>query len=124
MTPLDYTTCVALKAAGFPQKQTGDGGFYYYPSPLLAEYGQQTLGYFLTATEPIGKLNWPACPSSDELLAAIQARWPDYRIDLGNRAADPQWFAKTAQDPRVLRFAPTPVAALALLYIQLAQVSP
>lgn len=122
---LSYEICVALRDAGFPQlvSSTGHAVYYHAHRPewgvkvsLLKNGGDaQTM---LDADEI-------ACPNSDELLAALQAKYNGlHRWGVKENAG--QWVAycvtiETWVTKSDTVSADSPVAALAALYITLAQ---
>lgn len=112
---LNHDTCLGLLDAGFPQPVDANGnakGIYY--------------GSFVEG---------PACfcPNSDEIIAAIAARWPPDENDLAlcleevDYSTDPKqelygWMAHATGSLRdgPTAYAPTLPEALAALYIALA----
>jgi hypothetical protein len=115
---LSYETCCKLRDAQFPQEQ---GGFFYELNRDGTQRANKFLAYFKTAPPYTNKLR---CPNSDELLAALQARWPELQVYL---RVDKVTCSATARDWGVVPHraevpeAATPAAALAALYIELAK---
>lgn len=122
---LDYTTCAALKEAGYPQKGTilvlCDGDPEMPVAPRV----------YVEADNGHPRFKLLACPVSDELLAAMQERWPDVAACVGPnmsiQIAPPgpatfshyeAWDAFGSIEPPCT--GPTPAEALANLYITLA----
>lgn len=113
---LSFETCVALKAAGFPQDEQccrfwtyGDGE----PTRFTASGSHARKEWFSVAERP----------NSDELIAAICERWPDKTPSVGccrKHVGDYRWIA-IASPGGTLYTGDTPVEALAALYLALAK---
>ena len=118
MSQFEYNTCAELKAAGYPQGESctvwvecEDGG----RCTIAGQVYDQDNG------SPLELLC--ACPNSDELIAAIQARWPKYDLSLHDfrypEDRQGRWGARARS--ALWGRGDTPAAALAALYIALAK---
>jgi hypothetical protein len=108
---LSYETCKQLAACGFPQSKCGTPGVVDNP----CTYGGRN---------PDGTNQYHACPNSDELLAAMQARWPLTKAHAACVLAriEGEWQVSWWRNGRYMRgTGDTPAAALAALYIKLAK---
>lgn len=76
---LDYTTCCKLKAAGYPQIMAAPVAIVWRCNSLTGEHLAWSTSDGLTATD--STLNEVICPNSDELIAAIQQRFPGRLIE-------------------------------------------
>lgn len=143
--PLSYETCCKLRDAGFPQSIDAGGCYSLFEHEgateaqpkyfRLDEEGNRWLEK--SDYEPIGGepnykdyRDWyVACPSSDELLAALQAEYGkcyylhiESQYKVGPHEEHP-WaatlYAKSLADRSRQAIGDTPAAALAALYLAL-----
>lgn len=117
MSELSYEMCVALKGAGFPQP-ADDSGWWIRSDGKIDSV-------------PIAHDD-VACPNSDDLLAALQAEWPEHAIKVACRPSvgenvdqsDPgaqAYVYVPGESDKLQRteYGDRPVTALANLYIAL-----
>ena len=115
MTHLSLELCQQLKAAGFPQD---DSDYFRFADDTLMVARESGKRY------PRGP-HQLACPNSDELIAAIQAEWPDDLIEFGYLYESPSkgWAVSCCNKHNELRQVQaegaTLTEALANLYIAL-----
>lgn len=121
---LSYETCCKLKDAGFPQKNTVRVHWYQPSSDRW--YLDLRNRAMMMSVEPFTSPEMLACPNGDELLAALQAKYPDasFRLGVHPKGTDaraevsrgpfdnPVWLADATED--------TPAEALAQLWLALA----
>ena len=120
---LSLELCRELKAAGAPQDKT-EWIWIIFPDPPIGTGGARQV---LRANWDFRQGNeWVADWNSDELIAQIQAEWPDTGICLvgPNTHLKPEklWHAETCEwegDETIDAWAPSPAEALARLYIAL-----
>ncbi len=116
MGSLDYATCCKLRDAGFPQGGTTEWWGVTHEPELLYYRGS-------CEDEIDDPINTADCPNSDELLAALQARWPGlkpmvgYFDELWPDETCGKWVASDAGNYPTR--GDTPAAALAALYLAL-----
>jgi hypothetical protein len=117
---LDLEQCKQLAACGFPQEYKLP---LHYWSPSTTDIA--TAEWHVTYGDPWLPEHNYACPNSDELLHALQARWPEYNYHLGGGHDFTMWSAVARVFGRTVDIAgaegDTPAAALASLYVHLAQ---
>lgn len=77
-TALAYPTCKTLRDAGYPQKNTVLVWVTTKEPDGLEPFCEPTKFAFYNNGDPRKVV--AACPNSDELLAAIQERWPGINV--------------------------------------------
>lgn len=137
---LSYDICRKLKETGYPQNTDRH---WYAPEgkepafrDVSCDRSFVTIArYFQGEAREKGIAGIVACPNSDEIIAAIQARWPDVDIELeyrhlrGTLCPDHLWSVWAGdglgETHRVENATGnTPADALAALYLALAEVTP
>jgi hypothetical protein len=115
---LSYETCCKLRDAGLEQR----GSLAVWSESMTApeHIARSTFAMWQGNPRP----TCVACPNSDDLLAALQARWPDHYVTLqAGKFNRPCASAFHEDDPakEIAEEGDTPAAALAALYIELAK---
>lgn len=117
---LSYEQCLGLKGAGFPQDEQCDR-FWVVDEPLYTK-GEDTPDLHGGSQDRREWISSAECPNSDEIIAAIQARWPvGYFYAIRQHAARAEWSAEFRGR---VGTGPTPAEALAALWLALATPDP